>query len=328
MKKKYEKRIFLGYDESGKRIQKRIYSDTKKDLAEQEYALKHTVRPSRIDFKTFSLNWLRVYKANNSNATRTNYERIINLQCLPLHGLPIDAITRTDCQTIINDCNPPTAKKVATTLNQIFNTAIMDGYIDKSPMFGVTTPKLEQVTRRALTQDEKDRISKTTLSGIDKMYLDTLLYLGVRPGEAAALKTEDFDLKSGTVTISRAMEFPHNQPIEKSTKTGNIRILPIPDDYHPLLPKSGYVFSANGEPFSKQVYRRMFARIKKDIGDADLHPYVFRYNYATNLYYSGISLKKASYLMGHSDTHMILKIYAQIQDENENISALKSMRFV
>lgn len=325
---KYSKRIFLGYSDEGKRIQKRIYADNKKDLAEQEYLLKHSNLPSRINFKAFSDTWLRVYKASNSNATRTAYERILRLQCEPLHGLPLDAITRTDCQSIINGISdrPPTCKKVFTTLNQIFNSAIVDGYIDKNPMFGVVVPKQKPVIRRALTVAEKERIKSAHLSDMDKMYLDTLLYLGLRPAEAQALRVEDFGEDS--VTISRAFEFPHNQPIVKTTKTGNIRILPIPSDYHPLLPKEGYVFANNGEPLSRTVFRKMFARIKKEIGDADLHPYVFRYNYATTLIYSGISIKKASYLMGHSDSAMILKIYAQIQDEKENISTLKHMSFV
>lgn len=324
---KYMKRVFLGYDSEGKRIQKRIYADTKKELSDKEYALKHSDLPSKINFKTYSDKWLRVYKANNSNATRANYERILRLQCLPLHGLPLGAITRPDCQAIINDNadKPPTCKKISTTLNQIFKSAMEDGYIDRNPMTGVSTPRLSKVTRRALTKAEKERIATAKLSDMDRLYLDTLLYLGVRPGEAAALKAEDFG--SDSVTISRAMEFPHNQPIEKSTKTGNVRSLPLPNAYKPKLPKSGYIFNHNGSPLSKQAFRRMFERIKKAIGDDDLHPYVFRYNYATNLYYSGITIKKASYLMGHSDTNMILKIYAQIDEERESISALKNMDF-
>ena len=324
---KYSKRIFLGYDESGKRIQKRIYADTKKGLSDLEYSLKHSDLPSRIDFKTFSDIWLRVYKANVSNATWASYERILRLHCVPILGKQLDEVTRTDVQTILNGCNPPLAKKVSTTLNQIFNSALMDGHISKSPMSGTSTPKLNTVTRRALSKDEKQRIANADLSDMDKMYLDTLLYLGLRPGESAALTAEDFDLSKGTVTISKAMEFPHNQPIIKSTKTGSVRVLPIPKDFHPFLPESGYVFHNNGQPLSKTVFRRMFARIKKQVGEKDLHPYIFRYNYATMLFYSNISIKYASYLMGHSDTHMILKIYAQLDEEKENISALKAMDF-
>lgn len=326
---KYQKRVFLGYNEEGKRIQKRIYADSKKDLAEQEYRLKHAGMPSVINFKTFSDTWLRVYKANTATATWTNYERILRLQCFPLHGLPLASITRTDCQSIINDSadKPPTCKKIFTTLNQVFNSAILDGYIDKNPMLGVVIPKQKPTIRRALSASEKAKIKVADLSPMDKLYMDTLLYFGLRPGEAAALRVEDFDLKAETVTVCRAFEFPHNQPIVKTTKTGNIRVLPIPKEYQHQLPKEGYIFNHDGEPLSRTVLRKMFARIKKAIGDSDLHPYVFRYNYATNLYYSGISIKKAAYLMGHSDTSMILKIYAQIDEEKENISALKNMNF-
>lgn len=49
-----------------------------------------------------------------------------------------------------------------------------------------------------------------------------------------------------------------------------------------------------------------------------LTPYTFRHNYATILYYSGISLKMAAKLMGHSDIKMIMKIYAHLDEEQEN----------
>ena len=36
------------------------------------------------------------------------------------------------------------------------------------------------------------------------------------------------------------------------------------------------------------------------------------------LYYSGISLKKAAQLMGHSNTKMIMEVYSHLDDEKEN----------
>lgn len=38
------------------------------------------------------------------------------------------------------------------------------------------------------------------------------------------------------------------------------------------------------------------------------------------LYYSGISIKKAAALMGHTDTKMIMQVYAHLDDEKEQTS--------
>lgn len=75
--------------------------------------------------------------------------------------------------------------------------------------------------------------------------------------------------------------------------------------------------------FSKSEYQELVDKAKAQrkalfVNVNELTPYTFRHNYATLLYYSGISLKKAAYLMGHNDTKMIMKIYAHLDEEREN----------
>lgn len=49
-----------------------------------------------------------------------------------------------------------------------------------------------------------------------------------------------------------------------------------------------------------------------------LTQYISRHNYCTELYYSGISLKEAQRLMGHSDYSMIMKVYSHLDEIKEN----------
>jgi hypothetical protein len=55
-----------------------------------------------------------------------------------------------------------------------------------------------------------------------------------------------------------------------------------------------------------------------DFSINDLTSKIFRHNYATMLYYSGISLIKAVELMGHADVTMIQKVYAHLDEQKEN----------
>lgn len=48
-----------------------------------------------------------------------------------------------------------------------------------------------------------------------------------------------------------------------------------------------------------------------------LTAHIFRHNYCTMLYYSGISQKKAVELMGHSDIKMIMEVYAHLDEKND-----------
>ena len=45
--------------------------------------------------------------------------------------------------------------------------------------------------------------------------------------------------------------------------------------------------------------------------------YVFRHNYCTELYYSGVSLKQAQEYIGHSDYTMIMNVYSRLDEEKE-----------
>ena len=47
-----------------------------------------------------------------------------------------------------------------------------------------------------------------------------------------------------------------------------------------------------------------------------LTAHIFRHNYATMLYYSGISIKKAAQLMGHANTKMIMEIFVLMYKNN------------
>ncbi len=54
----------------------------------------------------------------------------------------------------------------------------------------------------------------------------------------------------------------------------------------------------------------------------DLVPYCLRHTYCTDLQAKGVSLKMASYLMGHSDISVTANIYTHVTDEILNDAAM------
>lgn len=81
-------------------------------------------------------------------------------------------------------------------------------------------------------------------------------------------------------------------------------------DYKKILPPADYEFLIQTARKNK---KKPFVNVNK------LTSYTFRRNYATTLYYSNVSLKQAAKLMGHSDISMILKVYAQLDEQKENV---------
>jgi len=170
-----------------------------------------------------------------------------------------------------------------------------------------------------------------------------LFYFGLRRGEALALSKADIDLKKKTLTVRNVVVFDVNTPEIKDcakTEAGN-RTLPIPASVVPFLQNwlktvnTFYLFPGLNYPvLSKTQYTKMWNRIIKKMNDAvttdkekvigsepisDLTAHIFRHNYCTMLYYSGVSLKKAVELMGHSDIKMVMEVYAHLDELKEAV---------
>ncbi len=76
----------------------------------------------------------------------------------------------------------------------------------------------------------------------------------------------------------------------------------------------------------ERIIKKMNAAVtsdkEKEIGAEPIQgltAHIFRHNYCTMLYYSGISQKKAVELMGHSDLKMIMEVYAHLDEEKEAV---------
>ena len=343
-----EKRISLGTDPlTGKQLRVRIRGKDEKELLREETKVRteyeNGINPSLIQFGKYAAKWVKLYKSQREEATRAMYEHILD-KLSSLNHMPIRNIRSMDLQGLINANaqHPRTCEQMLLTAKQIFNHAIEDGIISRNPASNVELPKRKTPDRRILTDAERTAIMNAKLDESDRMFTLVLFYFGLRPAEALALMASDF--KDNTLTVSRALTFENNYiPHVKGTKTDNVRTLPVPvacreelQEYRSKL-DSPYLFTQRGGgPPSKSSLKRKWQRIKRAINAElggtddiclcpDLKPYIFRYSYATTLYYSGISIKKAAYLMGHADTSMILKIYAQIDDSQEDLSAVENI---
>lgn len=342
---KYEKRISLGYDDHGHEIRKRIYANTKTELDQKIFLAKKEAaqlrNPTEMTLERFCERWFNAYKTHKAISTQTMYKYAF-LKLEPIKGIKLKELRPSDFQSVINmHWNTPTAcKHLVMTIRALCHSALAEGYINYDPSYGLETPRVPKKSRRVLTDKELDAFRRANLDIMDRMYFNMLYCFGLRPGEALALMPSDFDLDRKRLTISRAVAFDTNTPYIKGTKTDNIRSIPIPSGLIPELEAyfaqndSLYMFHMkNGGLVSKTSQVKMWARIMKAanaaLGGNDklnmlngVTQYTFRRQYATDLYYSNISIKKAAQLMGHADTKMIMEVYAQLDDEREDLSQL------
>lgn len=353
----YEAKISLGYDSTGKIIRKSVYAKSIRELDEKIFTLKQehnsSVKSCDMLLYDYALSWFKTYKALKSINTKAMYDNIIEKHIKPSIGfIPLNAITKSDIQNMLNERTEKreTCKKILLTLKQIFNSAIEDGLLLRNPALNITLPAYTRKPKRALNKSEKEAILKAELTPMQQAFIYILFYCGLRREETLALTPKDLDFKSNIVSVNKAVVFDGNTPILSDTKneTSN-RIIPIPAEAIPILKDytknchtiqlftksdgsimtlSSYVKFWQGiikalnfallTDEQKEKYKSLPKSLQKEIMPIkDLTAHIFRHNYATMLYYSGISIKKAAALMGHADTKMIMQVYAHLDDEKE-----------
>ena len=345
MKRKYNKQISFGYDANGKRIRKWFHADTLTDLNQQieEYKTeqKKVSNPSSVTFKDYSEQWMKVYKTNRAKQTVDMYENALK-KCKELEPYQVRRITKSMCQAVVNESwkHPSAAEDLASTLKQIFKSAMADGIIATNPAEALTLPKKPQSKFYLLTEEDLVKVKNADLNDSDRLFVTILQIFGLRPAEALALNPADFDWDEQILHITKSVELTNdNRSRIKSTKTEVCRDIPIPSEIIPYLKahihgrRTLLLFTkADGNLFTKSAYRRMSERILKAIGVPSATLYSFRHRRATDLYYltqqagSFVTTKYAAKILGHSEL-VFLRTYSHVDMTLESKNIYKNFDF-
>ena len=344
---KYEKKITLGRDKDGKLIRKSIYGNTKAEIEKKAFRARQEwletaskVTKDDISFIAFTHRWYQNEKANKGSYTQAFYRSVIKQYLEPnFSDLYFDEITLADFQNVINSVfhQPYTCRQIKSTLIQIYSAAYDDDLISgKMPNFKrLVLPPKPKSTTRALTDNEKQAILNADFTDREKAFVFILYYTGMRKEEALALEPSCFDFKNKTISVRQTVTYiKGNTLIEKKAKNlYSIRTINLPDVCVPFL--RDYVASCKKWlfPSSKNedqvitsgsfnfFWKNIRKKIEAIAPEAEtLHPHLFRHNYATMLYYSNVTPKMAAKLLGHSDTSMIMKVYAHLDEQKEQVT--------
>ena len=190
-----------------------------------------------------------------------------------------------------------TQKNVLTTLKCISNQSL------KERLNRIKIGRTKSTLHKPIKEVEK--LLKDLKRHNHNLYLCCLITYGclLRPHqEIRLLKWSDIDLNKGFISLSG-----------DRNKSGRNRIVPIPNYVKEELLKlepesSGYLFSNNGNAFSRDyfsiLWKRYKAKTKKDLKGITL--YSFRHTSAVRVFEKTGSLLKLQQVMGHSDMKVSL----------------------
>ena len=329
--------------------------------AEIEGRLKKEKKPSSWTVEAWAREWLSTYKADVAGARwYKDMEGLINNYIVPHIGSrPLSSVKHADIVKMLKSGKGMSEShnhKVLIVVKQIFEAAIDNDLIDKSPVRNVEQVKsAEKTPRRTITDFERDLTVRTANKdlSIGLFYL-IMLYCGCRPGEVAALTVKDYDRKEKILHITKAIKADGTLGAPKNTKS--IRDVPVPDILCPILDKELkdkkstdlICTSEQGRTLTKDLRKRLWKKFKRrmelengaktwkrhvinPVLPDDLTPYCYRHTYCTDLQDAGVPVTVASRFMGHSSIRITADIYTHhsnesFEDARDKINAANANR--
>lgn len=303
-------------------------------------------------FSEYKWHWFDTYikNTNISYNRKRMYRNTLKNHTGNLDSVALGNIIKSQVQEGYNKLNssPDLQHEYRLALNRIFECAIEDGLILKNPIKNITITKRKRKKKRALTKLERQVIKNVDFTLEERCFVQLLHYAGLRRQEILAITKPDIDLIDDKIRINKAIEFIGERPNLKDTKSEDgERYIDILEPLRPTLKE--YVQqldtlllfpNAQGTVMSKTQYRRRFEKIKIKINTAaggkhhyeknakgryklvydidmcqGLSAHVFRHEYATILYYSGIDILEAIRLFGHADSKTMTDIYTELRSE-------------
>lgn len=279
--------------------------------------------------KKFELGIIAGNQYNRLNRTLKKIEKW-NLATQNIDDLTSDEIQ--DYMNSLRDYSNSYITKIHELVNGAYNTAQKKGYIVRNPMVDVTRPKSNKDDKevRALTIEEQQAFTNYLMSMPISLepYKNVFLFqmfLGLRIGEALALKNTDINLQNNIVSVRRTLTVDENRDVIVGNRTKTYsgkRDIPIPefirDSFIEQMKiannnKDNLLFTSKNDTlvFTNNVNYRL-KKILKAMGIEDISSHSLRHTFGTRCIEAGMRAVTVQRLLGHKDISVTLNTYTTV----------------
>lgn len=341
----------MGYDyiRKAKRFNGKIYEAYGKTEQEALTKLADKIAAAKRGEETISgamtvnawyKQWLETYKSPKGLTEKSlgmyneKYRKYIKPR---IGSMKMRDVRDIHLQKIMNDQKGMSlshAKKVRLVLQEMFKRARISRIIPYDPAEELELPNTTEGKRRSITEEERAAILEVAKTHRAGLWIMTLLYTGMRPGETAALTWADVDFERDEIRIHAAKESGSKRIKTPKTDAG-IRTLPhIPSALLPRLKAASegkkpfdFVFTtAEGNQHQDHTLRNLWKSFKRELDihmgaklyrnkivesalADDLVPYCLRHTFSTDCLRAGVPVDTVRWLMGHEDISTTANIY-------------------
>ena len=366
--------LTMGYDENGKIIRKTIYGKTQAEVVKKLSEISGRLKSNSYELvennnlETLMFEYLMTFKKSAvSPRTFEGNIRNFKLHIAPLIGkMKVYEIDSYAIQKLVNTLldqgySNDTIKKCKHLLNQFFEYAIDNKWILVNP-----TLKVKVKGKRNIYEEDNDEKYKAMPPEIRDRFLEaldkdeanfikplciTLMFAGLRIGEALALKWKNIDFNNKTIRVERAItqvpKFDEQGNIKDritvigDTKTTcSVRDIPVTDivietlkqwkdkqnerqQTNPevtaiLTSPTSFVFA--NDDGSYRTYsgtRKIFDRFKRRNGlnKFNIHFHGLRHTFSNMLFEMNENPKVIQQLLGHRDVKTTITVYNSVNSD-------------
>lgn len=230
-------------------------------------------------------------------------------------------------QMVASDVGVPTIENCFGILRQVLGQAVEDRRIVKNPCDGVKLPKRLHADRGYLTHGQVSLLAETV--DFRPEVVRFLAYTGLRWGEMAALRIQDFDMLRRRVDVARSVTEANG--LDWGTpKDHERRSVPFPkalaDELAALMVgkrRDDLVFTdSRGSVLRNSNYRSRTFRPAVaacqvvDSGFPTITPHDLRHTAASLAVQAGANVKALQRMLGHAKASMTLDVYADLFDDD------------
>lgn len=391
----WEARVTTGVDPgTGKQLQRSFSGKTQKEVREKLQSAAVEVNrndycaPSKLTVAQWCGIWLSDYMADKKYSTVKHYRAQCNTHIIPALGaVNLQSLTSPQIQTFYNTLqisgakvpkkdgagkimksngvtvyerrplSPKSIKNVHVVLSKCLSTAVSVGYLRSNPDRAVL-PKITGTEIHPLT----DAQVKLFLSAADEdplsPILKTILFTGMREGEALGLTWDCVDFEAGTIKIDKQLQKRPKADggyVLTSPKNGKTRTIKpavyVMDILHAAqmrqiedrmkaaeywegwssenARKTSLVFlNPLGNEISPKALYLHYKKIARGIGVPDSRVHDLRHTYAVMAIQTGDDIKTVQQNLGHASAAFTLDVYGHVSDRMRDDSSTRMQNYI
>jgi integrase len=235
-------------------------------------------------------------------------------------------------QMITDEIGVPTIIQAFGILRQVLGAAVDDNRIPRNPCSGVPLPKSEHADRGYLSHAQVATLA-ATMERLPEV-VRFLAYTGLRWGEMAALRVQDFDMLRRRVNVSRSVT-EAGKLVWSTPKTGKRRSVVFPASLTEELAalmvgksREDLVFTnlsggvLRGSNFRPRFFDQAVEKCQKvDETFPTITPHDLRHTAASLAVSAGANVKAVQRMLGHAKASMTLDVYADLFDDDLDVVA-------